>query len=164
VSQAVSAARSPLVAHSPEAVTAALEVVEEALIRSTHARSLLWVIDDAQWLDERTLELLLMLADRAARSAAKGRLLVLLTALGSGGGAWQKLAQHPAFRQQRGARSVPLSLLSAPSAALVARNVAPFDDNIVERVVGLAGGVPRFVVQSLLGWYELGQLTWEGGS
>jgi len=162
VSAAVSAARSPLVAQNPAALGAALESVEEALIRSTIARPLLWVIDDAQWLDERTLELLLLLTDRASRST-RGQLLVVATFLGPSGAAWHKLSQHPAFAARRGAAVLSLPSLSRETAAELARNVAPLSEAVVERVVALAAGVPRFIVEPVVGWHELGRLTWEDG-
>jgi hypothetical protein len=163
VLDAIDRARSPLVAAGPSSLAASLEAVEDALVRASRETPLVWVVDDAQWIDERSLDLVQLLADRAGRRARAKLMVVLSMRLGGASFAMEKLLAHPHVVERSGAALVRLEPLDEARAAKLVDNVAPVAAEVRARVVGAASGVPQYLVQPVLGWHETGALAWKDG-
>ncbi|MCC6559220.1 MAG: ATP-binding protein, partial [Polyangiaceae bacterium] len=140
-----------------------IEAIEEALMEASADAPLVVAIDDLQWGDASTLELLSRLAGRAGEP---GRLLVLaavrdeprasqaLGALLARAGA----AACPALRRLR------LQPLSAQEAILLVQGMGPASLDLAQVVARGAGGVPALVVHALRAWRELGAIVWREGA
>ena len=144
---------------------AAVEAVEEALVEASLDKPLLLTLDDAQWADDPTLLLLSLLVERATRKA-EGNMLVVVSV---------RDEPHTPPMLQRfigeverdvGRTATRLSLAELPQdkARGLARQVAPLGPLVEQAAVRGAGGVPFYIVQSLLAWFETGALRWEGGA
>ncbi|MBW2454099.1 MAG: AAA family ATPase [Deltaproteobacteria bacterium] len=150
---------------SAESLDAAIEAVEEAILETAAGRPLLMLIDDAQWADDATLSLLSMLTDRATRKAW-GRLLVVVAVRDEP----HASAGLTSFIGQverdvgPGATRVPLEPLDGKQSKRLVRAVAPLSPDLEEVVLEGAAGVPFFLVQSVLAWWELGLLRWGDGA
>jgi len=150
---------------SAERLDAAIEAVEEALLEAAAQQPLSVLIDDAQWADDSTLSLLSMVTDRATRKAW-GKLLVVVAVRDEP----RASASLTGFIGQverdvgPGATRVPLEPLDNRQSKQLVRAVAPLAPDLEEVVLEGAAGVPFFLVQSVLAWWELGQLRWEDGA
>lgn len=137
-----------------------LEVVEAALLEAAVNAPLLLVIDDLQWADSYTLELVRRLCNRAAADA-ETRLLVL-TALRhepTPSAPLGALLTHLGTLTHSAIRHVPLSPLGADDALRVVRTVAPLSSALEEAVVRASGGIPFFLVQGVLAWRATGAIV-----
>jgi hypothetical protein len=149
-----------------EAFEAIIEAVEDALVETSLAWGpLLLVIDDAQWIDDGTAQLLSLLCDRATRNGA-GRILVVVAIRdepGLSSGLVRLLGQ---VERDVGAAATRLALspLSDAEARGLVAGVAPVAPTVADRLVRGAGGLPFLLVQSLLAWEETGQLVWREGA
>jgi tetratricopeptide (TPR) repeat protein len=143
---------------------AAVEAVEEALAEASDRHPLLLLVDDLQWADDTTLEVLTLLAERATRKA-RGHMLVMLG-----------VRDEPASTAQLtrflgeverdvgpGATRLTLAPLIDDEPRLLVRGVAPLAPDVEAALVDGAGGLPFYLVQSALAWYETGALVWRDG-
>jgi eukaryotic-like serine/threonine-protein kinase len=143
----------------------ALEGVEDALLWASADEPLLLVVDDLQWGDAHTLELLRLLAERAALSA-EARLFVVAAARDEPhpGAPLRALLGQVCAGARPGVKHLPLGPLAPAESARLAQGIGPLGPEVLEAVVRGAGGVPFFAVHALLAWRETGALVWRGGA
>jgi hypothetical protein len=143
---------------------AEIEAIEETLVDGSRRSSVLLAVEDAQWLDEHTLALLRLIAERANRGA-KGRLVLLIAAR-------VEASPTPGLAQLMlqidrdvgsGATRIPLAALDEDAARKLVQGVAPFAPSVAERVVQGASGLPFYIVQPLHVWVETGAFEWANG-
>lgn len=158
-------AASPGALPGVDAAAQAIEAVEDALLRASAAAPLLLLIDDVQWGDPYTVDLLKLLIDRAAVDGS-GKLLVVVAARDepSPSAPLRSLLAKVRARAGRFVRHVALGPLAPADAARLARAVAPIGSDVEEAVVRGSGGVPFFVVHALLAWRDAGAITWREGA
>jgi tetratricopeptide (TPR) repeat protein len=143
---------------------AAIEAVEETLVEASRREPLLWLLDDAQWADEATLALLSLLAERAARMA-EGHMLVM-AAIRDEPGASSALRRFVGeVEREVGPAATRLALgpLDDADARKLVASTAPMVGALEDALVGGAAGVPFYLVQSALAWFETGALVWKDG-
>ncbi|MBK9259403.1 MAG: protein kinase [Polyangiaceae bacterium] len=137
-----------------------LEVVETALLDAAANAPLILVIDDLQWADPYTLELLRRLCDKAAAEA--GARLLILAALRhepSPSAQLRALLSHLGTHAHSAIRHVPLSPLGADDAAEVVRAVGPLCPALEQAVLRGAEGIPFFLVHGILAWRATGSIV-----
>ena len=141
-----------------------LEVVEAALLQAAVNAPLLLVIDDLQWADSYTLELVRRLCNRAT-AEAEARLLVLTTLRHepTPSAPLRALLTHLGTLTHSAIRHVPLSPLGADDASKVARAVAPLSPALEEAVLRASGGIPFFLVQGIWAWRAMGAIVFRDG-
>ena len=140
---------------------AALEAVEAALLAAGHDCAIALTLDDLQWADEATLQLLRLIVDRAQRNG-RGRVCIV--------GAIRDDPDHPPALtslvgdvvKHVGSETVrvALSRLTESEAEAVLDGVGPVEPRLAARVRAGAAGVPFFLVQPLLAWEASGALAW----
>lgn len=140
-----------------------LEVVEAALLDAAVDAPLVLVIDDLQWADPYTLELVRRLFNKAAAEA--GARLLVLTALRhepTPSAALRALLVHLGTLTHSAIRHVPLLPLGADDALKIARAVAPLSPILEQTVLRAAEGIPFFLVQGILAWRATGAIVFRG--
>jgi serine/threonine protein kinase/tetratricopeptide (TPR) repeat protein len=140
-----------------------LEVVEAALLDAAVDAPLVLVIDDLQWADPYTIELVRRLCNRAAAEA--GARLLVLTALRhepSPSGPLRALLVHLGTLTHAAIRHIPLLPLGADDALKVAQAVAPLSPALQQTVLRASEGIPFFLVQGILAWRETGAIVFQG--
>jgi eukaryotic-like serine/threonine-protein kinase len=143
----------------------ALEAVEEALLWASVDAPLLLALDDLQWGDAHTLDLLRMLIDRA--DASVGFHLFVIAAVRNEpnpSAALRALLGAARSRVHTGVKLIPLGPLTAGDTALLAQAVSPIAPPLERAVVRGSGGVPFFVVHALLVFRENGAIAWHHGA
>ncbi len=137
-----------------------LEVVEAALLDAAANAPFVFVIDDLQWADSYTLELVRRLCNRAAAEAG-ARLLVLATLRHepSPSAPLRSFLSHLGTLSHSAIQHVPLSSLGPEDALRVVRAVAPLSPELEQAVLRAAEGIPFFLVQSILVWRALGAIV-----
>ncbi len=137
-----------------------LEVVEAALLEAAVDAPLVLVIDDLQWADPYTLELVRRLFNKAASEA--GARLLLLTAVRhepTPSAALRALLVHLGTLTHSAIRHVPLLPLGADDALKVARAVAPLSPSLELAVLRGSEGIPFFLVQGIWAWRATGAIV-----
>jgi hypothetical protein len=144
---------------------AIIEAVEETLVDASEADPQLLVVDDAQWADESTIELLSMLTERATRKA-RGRLLVVVAVRDEPGqpAALTRFIGQVERDVGLGATRLALEPLVEAEASSVLEGVAPLAEPLKALLLRDAGGIPFLLVQSVLAWAETGALRWHDGA
>jgi serine/threonine protein kinase/tetratricopeptide (TPR) repeat protein len=142
----------------------ALEGVEDALLCMAERAPVLLAVDDLQWGDAHTLELLRLLVERAD-SGAPARLLVVATARDEpqASSRLRALLGQIRAKVRPAARHVALGPIAGADAAALAQAVLPVTPEIAEAAVRGAGGTPFFLVHALSAWRQNGAITRSGG-
>lgn len=162
--EALSAALLHEVLREARAPGSELEVVEAALSQVASDEPLCLVIDDLQWGDAYTLELVRRLCDRAAAEA--GARLVLFASLRhepNPSAPLRALQSHLRARVHPSIRHVSLSPLGAEDALRVAREVAPLSPELEHAAVRGSGNVPFFLVNGIFAWRATGAIVFKKG-
>jgi eukaryotic-like serine/threonine-protein kinase len=157
-----------------EACRDPVEAVEDALVWASVEAPLLLAMDDLQWADAQTLDLLRLLAGRAAEPSTS-RLLVLAAARNEPNPEPKLLALLALLarlsrlagveRQARyGVMHIALGPLAAADAAALAEAVAPLSPELEQAVVRASGGVPFFIVHALSALHETGAIVLRDGA
>lgn len=137
-----------------------LEVVEAALLETAANAPLILVIDDLQWADPYTIELVRRVCNRAAAEA--GARLLVLTALRhepAPSAPLRALLVHLGTITHSAIRHVPLSPLGADDALQIVRAVGPLSPALEQAVLRAAEGIPFFLVQGILAWRATGAIV-----
>ncbi|HRI65276.1 MAG TPA: protein kinase [Polyangium sp.] len=137
-----------------------LEVVEAALLDTAAHAPLILVIDDLQWADSYTLELVRRLCNRAAAEA--GARLLVLTALRHEpvpSATLRSLLMHLGTLTHPAIRHVPLLPLGEQDALDMVRAVGPLAPELEQTVLRAAEGMPFFMVQGILAWRATGAIV-----
>jgi tetratricopeptide (TPR) repeat protein len=165
IQDAIERAASPRALGGTRDTDDALEAVEDAILWASDDEPLLIAVDDLQWGDARTLDLLRLLAERAALSA-EARLLVVAAARDEPypSAPLRALLGQVSTGVRPGVKHLPLGPLAPPDAARLAQGIAPLGPEVEQAVVRGAGGVPFFAVHALLAWRETGAVVWRAGA
>lgn len=141
-----------------------LEVVEAALLEAAVQAPLLLLIDDLQWADSYTLELVRRLCNRAVAEAG-ARLLVLTTLRHepAPSAPLRAFLAHLGTITHSAIRHVPLGPLGPEEASLVVRAVAPLAQVLEDAVLRASGGIPFFLVQGIWAWRATGAIVFRDG-
>ena len=137
-----------------------LEVVEAALLDTAANAPFVLVIDDLQWADSYTLELVRRLCNRAAAEAG-ARLLVLATLRQepSPSAPLRSFSSHIGTLSHSAIQHVSISSLGPEDALRVVRAVAPLSSELELVVLRAAEGIPFFLVQGILAWRTMGAIV-----
>jgi eukaryotic-like serine/threonine-protein kinase len=162
---AIDRALSPTGIQRANQAAEGVEGVEDALLLASQEEPLLLAIDDIQWADAHTLELLKLLVERAEVGGA-GRLFVVAAARNepNPGAPLRALLGKVRGKVRAGVRQVALGPLSPEETAWLADAVCPVSPELTRAVVRGSGGVPFFVVHALLVWREKGAIAWREGA
>ncbi|WP_437985203.1 serine/threonine-protein kinase [Sorangium sp. So ce117] len=182
---ALERALSPALLPSADEVAHTVESIEDALLRASAREPLLLLVDDLQWADAATLELIKLLLRRAA-AEAQGRLLVMAAARSepSRPAPLRALLGEVRARVCPGVTYLGLAPLDPEAAAELAQAVgrglhpeatqggaaalvaplAPLAPALERAVVATSGGVPFYIVHALMAWHEGGALALRDGS
>ncbi|WP_438042486.1 serine/threonine-protein kinase [Sorangium sp. So ce128] len=181
---ALERALSPALLPSADEVAHTVEAIEDALLRASAREPLLLLVDDLQWADAATLELIKLLLRRAA-AEAQGRLLVMAAARSepSRPAPLRALLGEVRARVCPGVTYLGLAPLDPEAAAELAQAVgrglhpeatqggaaalvvplAPLAPALERAVVATSGGVPFYIVHALMAWHEGGALALRDG-
>ncbi|WP_437869880.1 serine/threonine-protein kinase [Sorangium sp. So ce363] len=179
---ALERALSPALLPSADEVAHTVEAIEDALLRASAREPLLLLVDDLQWADAATLELIKLLLRRAA-AEAQGRLLVMAAARNepSRPAPLRALLGEVRARVCPGVTYLGLAPLDPEAAAELAQAVgrglhpeatqggaaalaAPLAPALERAVVATSGGVPFYIVHALMAWHEGGALALRDGT
>ncbi|WP_437328354.1 serine/threonine-protein kinase [Sorangium sp. So ce381] len=179
---ALERALSPALLPSADEVAHTVEAIEDALLRASAREPLLLLVDDLQWADAATLELIKLLLRRAA-AEGQGRLLVVAAARSepSRPAPLRALLGEVRARVCPGVAYLGLAPLDLEAAAELAQAVgrglhlegtlggaaapaAPLAPALERAVVATSGGVPFYIVHALMAWHESGALALRDGS
>ncbi|WP_437898733.1 serine/threonine-protein kinase [Sorangium sp. So ce124] len=179
---ALERALSPALLPSADEVAHTVEAIEDALLRASAREPLLLLVDDLQWADAATLELIKLLLRRAA-AEGQGRLLVVAAARSepSRPAPLRALLGEVRARVCPGVAYLGLAPLDLEAAAELAQAVgrglhlegtlggaaapaAPLAPALERAVVATSGGVPFYIVHALMAWNESGALALRDGS
>ncbi|WP_437280608.1 AAA family ATPase [Sorangium sp. So ce375] len=179
---ALERALSPALLPSADEVAHTVEAIEDALLRASARAPLLFLVDDLQWSDAATLELIKLLLRRAA-AEGQGRLLVMAAARSepSRPAPLRALLGEVRARVCPGVTYLGLAPLDPAAAAQLAHAVgrglhpeaalggtaapaAPLAPALERAVVATSGGVPFYIVHALMAWHEGGALSLRDGS
>ncbi|WP_437915418.1 AAA family ATPase [Sorangium sp. So ce302] len=179
---ALERALSPALLPSADEVAHTVEAIEDALLRASARDPLLLLVDDLQWADAATLELIKLLLRRAA-AEAQGRLLVMAAARNepSRPAPLRALLGEVRARVCPGVTYLGLAPLDPEAAAELAQAVgrglhpeatqggaaalaAPLAPALERAVVATSGGVPFYIVHALMAWHEGGALALRDGT
>ena len=165
LARALARAFSPGLLPGPDELSHAVEAIEDGLVRVSATAPLLVLVDDLQWSDTPTREVVRLLVHRAA-AGAPGRLLVALAARPDpGAGApLRKLLGEARARTSPGLTYVSLGPLDPAAAARLAQGVCPIAKEVERAVVAGAAGVPFYLVHALVAWREGGAMVWQDGA
>ncbi|WP_441288221.1 serine/threonine-protein kinase [Sorangium sp. KYC3313] len=177
-------ALSPALFPSADEVAHTVEAIEDALLRASAREPLLLLVDDLQWADAATLELIKLLLRRAA-AEGQGRLLVMAAARSepSRPAPLRALLGEVRARVCPGVTYLGLAPLDPEAAAELAQAVgrglhpeaaqggaaalvvplAPLAPALERAVVATSGGVPFYIVHALMAWHESGALALRDG-
>ncbi|CAN91745.1 Protein kinase [Sorangium cellulosum So ce56] len=182
---ALERALSPALLPSADEVAHTVEAIEDALLRASAREPLLLLVDDLQWADAATLELIKLLLRRAA-AEGQGRLLVVAAARSepSRPAPLRALLGEVRARVCPGVTYLGLAPLDPEAAAELAQAVgrglhpegtqggaaalvaplAPLAPALERAVVATSGGVPFYIVHALMAWHEGGALALRDGT
>ncbi|WP_437534145.1 AAA family ATPase [Sorangium sp. So ce726] len=179
---ALERALSPALLPSADEVAHTVEAIEDALLRASAREPLLLLVDDLQWADAATLELIKLLLRRAA-AEGQGRLLVMAAARSepSRPAPLRALLGEVRARVCPGVTYLGLAPLDAEAAAELAQAVgrglhpegtqggaaapaAALAPALERAVVATSGGVPFYIVHALTAWHESGALALRDGT
>ncbi|WP_437908013.1 AAA family ATPase [Sorangium sp. So ce327] len=182
---ALERALSPALLPSADEVAHTVESIEDALLRASAREPLLLLVDDLQWADAATLELIKLLLRRAA-AEAQGRLLVVAAARSepSRPAPLRALLGEVRARVCPGVTYLGLAPLDPEAAAELAQAVgrglhpeatqggaaalvapfAPLAPALERAVVATSGGVPFYIVHAIMAWHESGALALRDGT
>ncbi|MDI1450440.1 serine/threonine-protein kinase [Polyangium sp. 6x1] len=164
LARALAQAFSPGLVPGPDELSQAVEAIEDALVRVSASAPLLVLVDDLQWSDTPTREVVRLLVHRAA-AGAPGRLLVAVAARPDpvAGAPLRKLLGEARARTSPGLTYVSLAPLDPAAAARLAQGVCPIAKEVERAVVAGAAGVPFYLVHALVAWREGGAMVWQDG-
>ncbi|HVK66435.1 MAG TPA: protein kinase [Polyangium sp.] len=165
LARALGRAFSPGLLPGPDELALAVEAIEDGLVRVSASAPLLVLVDDLQWSDTPTREVVRLLVHRAA-AGAPGRLLVVLAARPDpvAGAPLRKLLGEARARTSPGLTYVSLGPLEPAAAARLAQSVCPITKEVERAVVAGAAGVPFYLVHALVAWREGGAMVWQDGA
>ncbi|MDC3961469.1 serine/threonine-protein kinase [Polyangium jinanense] len=165
LARALARAFSPGLVPGPDELAQAVEAIEDGLVRVSASAPLLVLVDDLQWSDTPTREVVRLLVHRAA-AGAPGRLFVALAARPDpvAGAPLRKLLGEARARTSPGLTYVSLGPLEPAAAARLAQGVCPITKEVERAVVAGAAGVPFYLVHALVAWREGGAMVWQDGA
>lgn len=139
-----------------------LEVVEAALLNAAVEAPLVLIIDDLQWADPYTIELVRRLCNRAAAEA--GARLLILAALRhepTPSSSLRSLLTHLGNIAHWAIRHVSLAPLNSEDSLQLVRALAPLSPDLEQAVLRSAEGIPFFLVQGILAWRATGAIVFQ---